>query len=235
MSCTGRAFTRAAASSMASGMPSSRQQISATAAAFSCVKTKPGSTARARCRNRATPVTFERASNDGSGSMQGRSSGGTGNSCSPGRRRVSRLVTRTAKPGASANKSPMRGSCRDHMLEVVEQEKHSPVVEKGANTVEHRQPCCLGEPQRSGESTGDHGGVTDRRQRDEAHAISVLALQVIGSLDGQARLADSAGAGQGQKASGMRADHRGGAGATVPSRCQEPHDLGDLAFSPDET
>ena len=47
-------MTRAAASSMARGKPSSRAQISATAGAFSFVTSKSGRTACARWMNRAT-------------------------------------------------------------------------------------------------------------------------------------------------------------------------------------
>ena len=50
----GRALTRAAASSIASGIPSSRRQIWMTASAFCGVRVKAGCTARARSTNRRT-------------------------------------------------------------------------------------------------------------------------------------------------------------------------------------
>jgi len=46
--------SRAAASSMASGMPSSARQIRTTAGALTSVSSKPGSTARARWISRLT-------------------------------------------------------------------------------------------------------------------------------------------------------------------------------------
>ena len=46
--CGGRSLTRAAASSMASGNPSSRRQIAATVSAFMVVSVKPGLTSWAR-------------------------------------------------------------------------------------------------------------------------------------------------------------------------------------------
>ena len=52
---------RAAASSMASGNPSSRAQISATAGAFSLVTQKPGLIAAARSMKRATAANIESA------------------------------------------------------------------------------------------------------------------------------------------------------------------------------
>ena len=54
MLSTDKARTRAAASSMASGMPSSRWQIDATAAAFLSVSWNAGDTACARSMNRRT-------------------------------------------------------------------------------------------------------------------------------------------------------------------------------------
>ena len=54
IACGESSFTRAAASSIASGSPSSRRQIPATAAAFSSVSSKSGLTARARSRKNST-------------------------------------------------------------------------------------------------------------------------------------------------------------------------------------
>ncbi len=78
-----RTFTRAAASSMASGRPSRRAQISTTAAALSSPKTKPGFTARARWINSATAGYSESSSTGPRFLGSGSASGGTCNSCSP--------------------------------------------------------------------------------------------------------------------------------------------------------
>ena len=78
-----RTRIRAAASSIASGRPSRRTQISATAGAFSFVTSKPGRTARARSMNSATASYCESCDSDGRLAGSGRPSGGTGYSCSP--------------------------------------------------------------------------------------------------------------------------------------------------------
>ena len=88
----GRSFTRAAASSIASGRPSSRRQISATAP----LDAKSGRTARARSANRAA------ASSSGNG--------GTGYCCSRVRRNGSRLVVSTLRLLESARSSASRGA-----------------------------------------------------------------------------------------------------------------------------
>ena len=91
-------LSRAAASSMARGSPSSRRQISAIVEALSSVTAKSGRTARARSVNRATAS--DSAMTEAGSSGWGRLSGGTGNTFSARTRRVSRLVTRTLIPGA---------------------------------------------------------------------------------------------------------------------------------------
>ena len=68
---------RAAASSMASGRPSRRRQIPATAAAFALVSAKSGRTARARSTNSATAGDAISVSADTAGSSAS-DSGGTG-------------------------------------------------------------------------------------------------------------------------------------------------------------
>ena len=81
----GSSRTRAAASSIASGRPSRRTQISATAGAFSFVEgeVRAGPPARAR-RTARRPRTGESCARRGTaGRGPGRPSGGTGYSCSP--------------------------------------------------------------------------------------------------------------------------------------------------------
>ena len=77
-----RTDTRAAASSMASGMPSSRMQISATAGALSSLSANDGSAARARSTNSITASAEVTASADRS-SDGGRQRGCTGKTSSP--------------------------------------------------------------------------------------------------------------------------------------------------------
>ena len=94
---------RAAASSIASGSPSRRTQISATAGAFSLVTSKPGFTARARSMNSATASYCDSCASDGRLAGSGRSSGGTGYSCSPETCSALRLLARTVRFGEAVS------------------------------------------------------------------------------------------------------------------------------------
>ena len=86
---------------MASGSPSSRRQIPATAAMFASVRANPGTTCAARSANK--PAAGNRAS---SATVSGRpasgaASGGTGSTVSPVMFSDSRLVASTRSPAAS--------------------------------------------------------------------------------------------------------------------------------------
>jgi len=97
--------TRAAASSIASGSPSSRWQISATAGPLSSVRTKSGVIAAARSTKRATAANRDSASAAGGCCRSGRASGGTGRSCSPLSPSGARLVASTVSPGLAPSSS----------------------------------------------------------------------------------------------------------------------------------
>jgi hypothetical protein len=86
--------TRAAASSIARGRPSSRMQISATGRALAASRTKSGRAACARCTHNATASNAATWSNGGSCVGSGRGSSGNGYSHSPRRCSGVRLVTR---------------------------------------------------------------------------------------------------------------------------------------------
>jgi hypothetical protein len=94
---TGSARTRAAASSIASGSPSSRRQISTTAVTLSWVTAKPGWTATARSANSRTTGWAMASPAEAPGS--GRPSGGTGHRASPRIPSGSRLVASTRSLG----------------------------------------------------------------------------------------------------------------------------------------
>ncbi len=92
--CAGESTrTRAAASSMASGRPSSSRTTSATAARLDSLRTKSGFCARARVAKSSIAST-----SSGSGSM--------GKISSPGKWRRSRLVTTKAASGARSSQRP---------------------------------------------------------------------------------------------------------------------------------
>ena len=117
-----RSLTRAAASSMASGMPWSRAQMPATAGAFSLVTWKSGRTATARAMKSRTASYCSSVTGSGWRRPAGRFSsstrerrlvsGGAGRpgttySCSPEIRRTARLVTTRRTPGQARSRSPM--------------------------------------------------------------------------------------------------------------------------------
>ena len=107
--CGGSSLTLAAASSMASGSPSSRRQISAIAPAFPLVSSKPADAACARCTNRRTEA-HRCTSASPPAPIGGTGRGGTGNSCSPLSRNTIRLVTSATTPGAAPSSSATSGA-----------------------------------------------------------------------------------------------------------------------------
>ena len=115
---------RAAASSIASGMPWSVAQIAATAGAFALLTVNPGFTAVARLMNRRTASNVARVSRSSSRKARGRLSRsisdrcrvsggagrpGTGYSCSPDTRRATRVVTSAVRPGHRRSSSAITG------------------------------------------------------------------------------------------------------------------------------
>ena len=93
---------RAAASSMASGRPSRRWQISATAGAVTLSIAKSGRTACARSMKSRTASYCVTCSSVGGGCRRGRVSGTTGNSRSARMCNGTRLVTRNVIPGQAS-------------------------------------------------------------------------------------------------------------------------------------
>ena len=136
-----RSLIRAAASSMASGMPWSRAQIAATAGRVLVgdgearldrdraldEQAHRGVLARAppgrRCATRrAWPAARARS---GGSDRAARAGPGTGYSCSPDTCRAARLVTTTLMPGRGPQQVGDDRRRRDDLLEVVEHEQHA--------------------------------------------------------------------------------------------------------------
>ena len=99
MAASGRCLTRAAASSIAKGRPSSLRQISTTSKAVSRSRSRFRLTAFARSQKSAVAGQRTMSSGVGSVTPDGNSKGGTANSCSPRSRRALRLVTRKVVSG----------------------------------------------------------------------------------------------------------------------------------------
>ena len=119
---------RAAASSIASGSPSSRRQIAATAAAFAVGQGEARAARRAPARRRGATASLPAESIERRDAVgAGRGSGSTGSSCSPRTRSGARLVASTCSAGQAA--SSVRdelGTCGQDVLAVVEQQQRLP-------------------------------------------------------------------------------------------------------------
>ena len=117
-------MTRAAASSMASGSPSRRLQISAIARAFSLVSAKSGLDAAARSTNSFTAAFVASASSDVVLVGSGRGSGSTGTSSSSYRCGAARrLVTRTFSGASICEQFDDERHGAQQVLEAVEQQQ----------------------------------------------------------------------------------------------------------------
>ena len=103
----GRSLTRTAASSSASGSPSTRRQISATGAAVTSVRANEGAPAWARSTNRRTAATSATPSDGVLDPAAGTANGPTGSSRSPRSRRRARLVARTVRSGLAGSDPPI--------------------------------------------------------------------------------------------------------------------------------
>ena len=106
----GRTLMRAAASSIASGSPSKRAQICATAFALARVNANEGFASRARRTNRSTAGYAARSSSGRFTLGSGTPSGAIGSSCSPRRRSARRLVTSNVSRGHEASRSANIGA-----------------------------------------------------------------------------------------------------------------------------
>ena len=128
--------TRAAASSTASGMPSRRRQISATASALASSSTKPGCTARARSANSCTASLAITASN---GEARGGSSRDeSGHTCSPATPSASRLVARIRTPGHSRSNPSVRRPTAERRCSQLSNTRTSSRVRNASSTLSSR-------------------------------------------------------------------------------------------------
>ena len=149
--------TRAAASSIASGRPSSRAQISSIACTSSPSGSNPGLAARARS-------TKSSAAADGS-------SGGTGCSRSARTRSGARLVTSTFTARRGGDELGELRSRRQHVLEVVEHEQGALVAELASEALR----VGVGRAELLGERGEHEAGVGERLELDEHRSAREVA------------------------------------------------------------
>ena len=202
---------------MASGSPSRRRQISATAGAFPAWRAKPGRTARARSTKSATavePAEIAARAPRRVGLRVGQRR--TGNSCSPDRRSGARLVTSTVRPGQPA----------------------SSVVHDGAARRAARScpaPAAGADPQRRREALPEDRSPPGARRRAWAMAGATRSGSVSGASSTKTRRGDGVrGAPAAAPARGASCPPPGPGERQQPGRPDRPPDLGQLALAPDE-
>ncbi len=196
---TGMVRLRAAASSRASGRPSSRRQIWATASALSPVSAKSGRTARARSTNRSTAgtrVSRPRADRRCRGGAAGRGAAA---------RRTATAARGWWPAPAAAGQAPSRASTSsaaaiEDVLAVVEDQQHRGGVQHLDQPVAgtaHVHGASLQGRDVPGPDRVDHRGqhvarVRDLGQLHDPHGVGRRRAQGAGGLDGQPGLARAA-------------------------------------------
>ena len=176
--CSDSSGTRAAASSIASGLPSSRRQISTTAAASAGEGANPGST-RSPGRRTAEPHPvrqFREASPAVSAGRRPRRqlSDGTWSTAHPRRpapRGWSRraIRRRTGQPGRRGRRSAIRCSQLSSRMS-------SDFVRRKLMMVSiNGPPGVLADAEASRDRLDDQLWIADRRQLDQPHAVRLLA------------------------------------------------------------
>ena len=112
---------------MASGSPSSRRQIPATAAWFASVSANPGTTRAARSANNRTAGNSPRCAGVSGCPGSGAPSGGTGSTVSPVMFSASRLVASTRSPARGAQQQVGQLGHRVHqVLAVIQHQQQLP-------------------------------------------------------------------------------------------------------------
>ena len=113
-----------------------------------------GATARARWRNSAMASYPANSVSESACAGSGSASGGTGNSCSPAMRNDSRLVTSSVSLGQCARRSAKLRRGVDHLLEIVEQQEHGAIAQRGREEIRGRLAAHLEETQGLGNRSG---------------------------------------------------------------------------------
>ena len=192
-------LVRAAASSIASGSPSSRRQISATAAALASVRAKsaaPPAPAPRRGPWRARAASsIRRSAPRPAGpaarpALRARRGHGAGRGWWPGFAAPGQRGEQRASGGGHGRAGDAR-SCRGAAAAVFGAARRR-AVRSGCSPVS-------GTSNATGDRGQHQGGISERRQIDEDHAIGERVRHVVRDGQRQAGLADAAGTGQGQQ------------------------------------
>ena len=194
--------TRAAASSIASGIPSSRRQISATAAELAASSAKPGCAVRRPIHEQRGPRRSRRCSSrrpSGGGTASDRS----GQTCSPSTPRPSRLVASMRTAGQPLEQAAGEASGRvEQVLAVVEHEERGACCGGTRRRARRAMPAPRLHAEASRRRPGRATSSSFAAASSQSHAPSGNSgSDVGGDLHGEARLADAADTGEGHESS----------------------------------
>ena len=187
---------RAAASSSASGIPSSSRQISATNGAFLSVSSEDRSTARARARKTATESFCSSSSNRIPSSRNLERRYREDVLALKLERRPARHED--AEPGCAGKQLGNRRSGVLNVLEVVEHQKQVAAGETRRDRASHRV-ALVGDAQRRRKRRGDEGRVREAREIDERGTVGARLSELLSRGDSEPRLADAARAYEGHE------------------------------------
>ena len=203
---------RAAASSIASGSPSSRVQIAAIVALFSGVSVNAASTARARSQNSSTASFWSLPSDVEKES--------TGICHSPERPSASRLVMSICNRGQSRRRSETTKLAPGEMLEVVEDEQQASLAEKAGDPREELDLSAAANAKRIGDRGKDRSRLGNRSERHEADVVRDCVPDLSGDFSSQTRFSHATRTGERDEANGLL--------------CKQLRDRGDFARSSNE-
>ena len=190
-----RSRTRAAASSMASGRPSSRRQSSTTAGAFSSVSAKSGVDQPGALDEEADGLEPRQVLRRARSPSSGRASGGTRKVLSPGMLSRSRLVASTRSCGhartsvsASSAQAPMRCSQLSRISSACRPASAAVRISRGD------RGASSGRPSADATACATRRAVPHAGQLDEPDAVRAEAPELGADGQGEPGLADPAGA-----------------------------------------
>ena len=212
------ALQRVAASSMASGMPSRQRQIAAAARAKCRSGTSPGSEARTLAMKRRSAPVFREVSSITSDVLEHLERRHAVDVFAIGHQRLA-AGGEDGDAGARVQQvlDEMSGRA-DQVLAVVEHEQQRAAAYGGGERLARDRPGHRHHAERTRHRGADQLGVDERPQLGQPHAVGMARHHLARHLEGEARLADAAGADQRQQAV-MR---------------QQLADIGDDGLAPDQ-
>ena len=211
-------LVRAAASSIASGRPSSRRQISATSRPRSSVSSKAGSTARARAAKSRT-ASFAASSSNADARVRRSRAAAPDTRARRDSRSGARLVARTSRRGSRGEQLGDEGRAAEELLEVVEHEQHA-VRRRSRDASVQRARRPPRRPSAWAIVASEQRRVRERREVDEGRAVAQARARAR-----RPRRARGASCRVPPGPSASRGERR---------RAQERRDRGDLEAAADE-